>query len=106
MPKLYEWTKLIRSKNAGPFELTIDVMFDSEEHYRATLDSGILRPDAVAPYLGVPADTIRYYEYDPAFSVKLTMPRWVSSGDVRDSDILGGQQYAPLVELEMPGTGR
>jgi hypothetical protein len=102
MAKLHEWTTLVRSKNAGPFELTIDIMFDSAEHYRRTVESGILRPVMVAPYMKVPAADIRYYEYEPAYSIKLTMPRWVASGDLLDSDILGGQQYAPLVELEIP----
>lgn len=27
MPELWQFTKLIRSKNAGPFELTFDIMF-------------------------------------------------------------------------------
>ena len=32
--KLWELAGLIRSKNAGPFQLTFDIMFDSEEKYR------------------------------------------------------------------------
>ena len=33
MEKLSKLAKLIRSKNAGPFELTIDIMFDNEANY-------------------------------------------------------------------------
>ena len=33
MAKLWEVTKLVRSKNAGPFMLTFDIMFDDPETY-------------------------------------------------------------------------
>jgi hypothetical protein len=40
---LGELAKLIRSKNAGPFVLTIDVMFEDEETYRRVLNKAELR---------------------------------------------------------------
>ena len=37
--RLADLAKVIRSKNAGPFELTFDVLFDSEEAYVRVVDS-------------------------------------------------------------------
>ena len=44
MKKLYEIASLIRSKNAGPFVVTMDVLFPDGESYRRTLASGALDP--------------------------------------------------------------
>jgi hypothetical protein len=41
-------------------------------------------------------------EYDAAAAIKVTIPRPVISGDVDDTDVFGGQQYGPLVDLEVP----
>jgi hypothetical protein len=41
-------------------------------------------------------------EYDAANAIKVTIPRPVISGDVDDTDVFGGQQYGPLVDLEVP----
>lgn len=34
MKTLYDVAKVIRSKNAGPFAVTLDVLFDSPEIYQ------------------------------------------------------------------------
>ena len=38
MAELWQLTKSIRSKNAGPFELTFDIMFKDSEMLRARLE--------------------------------------------------------------------
>jgi len=40
--------------------------------------------------------------HDRAEAVKVSMPRPVRQGDIRDADSYGGQWYAPLVDLEVP----
>ena len=35
-------------------------------------------------------------------AIKVTIPRLASSGSVRDTDIYGAQQHAPLLESEFP----
>ena len=42
MGKLWEHARLIRSKNAGPWELTIDVICDNERDFEAIRASGIM----------------------------------------------------------------
>ena len=48
MAKLWEVTKLVRSKNAGPFMLTFDIMFDDARVYETVRDSGALNKKLVA----------------------------------------------------------
>ena len=39
-------------------------------------------------------------EYPAAYSIKITIPRKVISGDIGDTDVYGAQQHAPLLEVE------
>lgn len=50
---------------------------------------------------GVPLDEIELYVYEPAWAIKATIPRPVASGDPKDTDMYGGQQYGPLVVLDV-----
>jgi uncharacterized protein DUF4387 len=101
MAKLYELAKLIRSKNAGPFQLTIDVMFEDAETYQRVLASGVLSPKCFSELYGTPAADVSIINYDAAHSIKVTIPRPVTSGDLTDGDMMGGQLYGPLVDLEV-----
>ncbi|MGZ9039111.1 MAG: DUF4387 family protein, partial [Burkholderiales bacterium] len=39
---------------------------------------------------------------DAANAIKITIPRPIVSGDVNDTDVYGGQQHGPLVDVEVP----
>jgi hypothetical protein len=94
--------KLIRSKNAGPFVLTVDVMFDDTASFKRVAQSGIINRTHMAAIFGMPTEDIDIYLVEPALAIKISFPRPVPSGSIHDSDIFGGQQYAPLVNLEVP----
>ena len=99
MRQLWQFTKLIRSKNAGPFELTFDIMFKDRESYDRVLKSGVLSPETVAQVYGVRLEEVRFFEIEQIHTVKFSIPRKVFSGDVGDTDIYGGQFHGPLVRL-------
>ena len=48
MATLGDLAKLVRSKNAGPFWLTIDIMFDDAEAYRRARDAEIVNRATIA----------------------------------------------------------
>jgi hypothetical protein len=100
--KLWERASLIRSKNAGPFILTIDIMFSDRETYEKVRDSGVLDRKVVAAIYGVPLEDVDGYECDNALALKFSMPRRLAQGDFGDGDMHGGQQYAPLLDIEVP----
>jgi hypothetical protein len=99
---LHELARLVRSKNAGPFQLTFDVLFDDAATYRRVVDSGVISAERMAALYHVPADSVRVFHYAPGLAIKFSFPRPVASGDPADRDVTGGQQYAPLVDLEIP----
>lgn len=100
--KLHEVARLIRSKNAGPFWLTFDIMFDEPAVYRQVCDSGVLSEDRVRGLYPHQARRLKYFQCDAAYAIKFSFPRDHSSGSPFDSDVFGGQQYAALLDLEVP----
>ena len=102
MTTIADLAVLVRSKNAGPFWLTIDVMFDDPEAYRRVRDSDTINRAQIARmFRREPADII-VVNHDAALAIKVSFPRPQSSGSKYDSDVYGGQQYAPLLSLPVP----
>lgn len=102
MAKLWQVAKLIRSKNSGPFELTFDVIFKDREIYEKVRDARTINARWFARTYRLAPEVVSVIEYDAAAAIKVTIPRPVISGDVDDTDVFGGQQYGPLVDLEVP----
>jgi hypothetical protein len=94
---------LIRSKNAGPFVLTFDIMFADKEVYERVKQSGTLTREAVARRYNLPPADVQFFVCDNALAFKASIPRPQFQGDLMDSDGHGGQQYAPLMDIEVPG---
>jgi hypothetical protein len=100
--QLHELATLVRSKNAGPFVLTIDIMFDDAAKYRLVRDSGVLTDASIAALYGVRPEEVRVFHYEPATALKISLPRPHPSGSQEDGDVYGGQFHGPLVLLEIP----
>jgi hypothetical protein len=101
MAKLVDLVRLIRSKNAGPFELTFDFMFDDAENFERVRKSGVLNAELISRLYDVPVEKVQFYEVPPALAFKATIPRPFIQGDIFDGDNHGGQQYAPLIDIEV-----
>ena len=99
MRELWQFTKLIRSKNAGPFELTFDIMFKNRNSFNDVLKSDALSPNVIAQLYQVDVKQVRFFVVDELLAIKISIPRRVFSGDVDDTDIYGGQFHSPLVRL-------
>ena len=105
MAKLKDLAKVIRSKNAGPFEITFDVMFADAERYKRVKDSGVLTQELICRLYNVrPSDIVTCMFFDPAQAFKFTLKRIGSSaqGSIGERDTFGAQQHAPLMEIEIP----
>jgi hypothetical protein len=102
MAKLWQVTKLIRSKNSGPFELTFDIIFKDRATYEKVRDARLINADWFARTYRLKPAAVAIINYDAATAIKITIPRPVISGDIDDGDVFGGQQYGPLVDLDVP----
>lgn len=92
---------VIRSKNAGPYELVLDILFKSQEDYLAVKQSGQFTTELIAGlYKMKPEDVLNIVWFEPANAVKVVLPRLIVSGEVGDSDVYGAQQHAPLLAIK------
>jgi hypothetical protein len=101
--KLSEIATSLSSKNAGNFHLTFDVIFEERRMYERVLDSGAITPESVAACYGVSLEeVVSIIPFDPGNAIKINMRRRLASGDPGETDVFGAQQYAPLLNLEVP----
>ena len=100
--QLYEMASLIRSKNAGPFVLTFDILFPDEESYLRVRDSGRLTAEEFARRYKISHNEVRFFTCDNARAFKISIPRPYPAGDPADADLHGGQQAAALYDIEIP----
>jgi hypothetical protein len=97
--KLGDVASVCRTKNAGAFLLTIDIVFDDLENYRA--GKRVLIPDVFASLYQVPVGLVEVMEWDDLRAIKATLPRWTSAGRPGDRDVYGCQQHAPLLSVDL-----
>lgn len=101
MPKLHEVCRHIRSKNAGPFWITLDLSFVDAQAYRRHVCAPALQAASIAALYGVDASLVRRYEVDDLQVLKISYPRKHPQGGVVERDMHGGQQYVRLVDVEL-----
>lgn len=89
---------VIRSKNAGPYELTFDLMFPNAEIYDEVRQS-ITKEKIAALYQIDVQKVLSIIHFAPAYAVKITIVRPRPSGDLGETDVYGAQQHAPLLDL-------
>ncbi|KAI1635265.1 hypothetical protein F4809DRAFT_651336 [Biscogniauxia mediterranea] len=114
--------RVVRSKNAGPYEITLDVMFGSAAAFALVRDSGVLDAAAAAAALGLRDDDVVWSGFfAPALAFKITVPRqrrgWgrgkgrekgigkgmgIPGGGFMEDDVHGAQQHVRLMLLELP----
>ena len=105
METLGDLADVMRSKNAGPFQITIDLMFNDPAAYARVIKSGALTASVIAPLYKVDAALVRIMPFDRVRAIKITVPRTTGdhgSGSAFDRDVYGAQQHGPLVDLRIP----
>jgi hypothetical protein len=101
--KLSELAKTVRSKNAGVDLITFDIIFADRAIYERVKRARVLTRESIcALYRIAPERIADFVEFDPGNAIKFTIYRKQPSGSPGDPDIFGAQQYAPLLDLEVP----
>jgi hypothetical protein len=100
---LVDLCEVIRSKNSGPYELTLDMVFRRPADYERAKTSGFFTKKLFARlYSTTPERILAVIFFDPACAVKVTLVRPLVSGDPGETDVYGAQQHAPLLGIEVP----
>jgi hypothetical protein len=109
MRTIGEIATFVTSKNAGPFLLTLDIVFPDETTFRRFVAGRPLDRDTVARLYGLsPDNVVDIIEFEPAFAVKITLRRPWPSGAIGETDVYGAQQHVPLAghAIEWPESAR
>jgi hypothetical protein len=101
--RLRDYASIVRSKNAGPYRLTFDILFRDEESFRVVCDGQAVTRESVARAYGLPVEQVSSLFVVPmGRAIKVTVLRPKGQGEFGDSDIYGCQQHAPLLDLAVP----
>ncbi len=99
MTPLGDLVDKVRSKNAGPFWLTIDIFCGSDAAYREV--QARLKTEAVAQMLGANQQEIKRFDIADLHVIKISLPRPQVQGSLRDRDMHGASWAALLADLEI-----
>ena len=101
MPKVKDVCRHVRSKVAGPFWVTIDLMFDSEENYDRYHQSEALSAEKIAAIYGIDPAGVKHYPVPKLKVLKISFPRKSPQGGLEERDLHSGQQYTYILNLSL-----
>lgn len=102
MTKLTDVASVIRSKNAGPYELTLDIIFKDRFWFEQALRQNLINVALIARLYNIAeADVLGIVAFEPANAIKATIRRPLVSGAIGETDVYGAQQHAPLLTLTL-----
>lgn len=99
MPELGSLVSKVRSKNAGPFWLTIDIFCDTSDTFERVRRG--LKDEAVARLYGVDRQLLKRFDIPELNVVKFSVPRPVVQGTLADRDMHGAGWGCLLEEMEI-----
>ncbi|MGE4584697.1 MAG: DUF4387 domain-containing protein [Sphaerochaeta sp.] len=103
MDTLVQLASMLRSKNSGPFLITLDIFFDDLATYRRVVQSNVLTEERIRTlYNLAEGQLLGIVFFEAALGIKITYRRNISSGTCGDRDVYGAQQHAPLMNLLIP----
>lgn len=101
MPRVSEACRHVRSKNAGPFWITIDMFFVDKATFELHVDSAALQADAIGELFDVEASVVKRFAVPDLLVLKISYPRKRPQGGPMERDMHGGQQYIRLLDVEL-----
>lgn len=99
--KVSDVARYVRSKNAGPFWITADIFCDTKEDYDKIRLSPNICPVTLAKIFKVPEGTIKIFHIDHLNVIKISYPRSIPQGGPFERDMHAGQQYLPVLDIEL-----
>ncbi|NLZ66859.1 MAG: DUF4387 domain-containing protein [Clostridiaceae bacterium] len=97
---LKDFAKVIRSKNAGPFEMTMDIVLKNQEDYLYIKENNIINRELISELYRIPQEEIITLCYfDNAHGIKITIPRPRPQGAAGETDMHAAQQHVPLMYI-------
>jgi hypothetical protein len=102
-PTLGDLALEVRSKNAGPFWVTMEVFMRDAAGYALVADENFINEHVIARLYAVDPADVRLFRIPALNVVKLSFPRPVPQGSLKDRDMHAGQHHVPLASLVPAG---
>lgn len=100
MTRLSDVASVIRSKNAGPYELTFDIIFKDRAWFEEAKRINLINAALICSLYGVAEeDVLDIIAFEPANAIKATIKRPLVSGAIGETDVYGAQQHVPLLSV-------
>jgi hypothetical protein len=104
MGELRDLARHVRSKNAGPFWVTVDIFFKDAADFDRYADSPSLTPEVFARLYGVEAGMVKRIAVRSLNVLKVSYPRPEPQGWRGERDMHQGQSFARLLSIEVAET--
>ena len=98
-----ELCNIVRTKNAGPFLFTLDIVFKHRQVYEAVKTHRLLTRELLASAYGVTTDEVVVFEtFDNVMAMKATFRRKIVAASPGDSDVYAMNQEVPALQIRFP----
>lgn len=90
----------VRSKNAGPFWMTLEAFMPDDESYR--IADALITTDLIAELYEIAPESLQVFRIPRLRVIKVSFPRPVVQGSLHDRDMHAGQHHVPLASTSIP----
>jgi Domain of unknown function (DUF4387) len=90
----------VRSKNAGPFWMTLEAFMPDDQTYR--IADALITAELISELYRVPPASVQIFRLPDLRVVKVSFPRPIAQGSLHDRDMHAGQQHVPLAGIVCP----
>ncbi|WP_137897168.1 DUF4387 family protein [Sphingomonas sp. 2SG] len=99
--------RYVRSKNAGPFWITVDLFFKDAKLFARHAATETLSRDALARIFRADPAQVKWFAIPNLLVIKFSYPRVEAQGGALERDMHGGQQFVEILDLPLdPEQGR
>jgi hypothetical protein len=90
----------VRSKNAGPFWMTLEAFMPDATTYRAA--DRLITAELISELYQVDPASLQIFRIPSLNVVKVSFPRPIVQGSLHDRDMHAGQHHVPLAGVVVP----
>jgi hypothetical protein len=90
----------VRSKNAGPFWMTLEAFMPDDQAY--SIADTLITRELIAELYRVAPASLQIFRIPDLRVVKVSFPRPITQGSLHDRDMHAGQHHVPLANTLLP----
>ena len=92
----------VRSKNAGPFWMTLEAFMPDEDSYQ--IADAVITAELISELYQIGPQSLQIFRIPELRVIKVSFPRPVVQGSLHDRDMHAGQHHVPLANVAVPSS--